>query len=109
MWGVCFTREGEGDFLSGIDACLCVVVVVVVGKQVERGRFQWVAIIGEKEIGFRDGLQYKSGDINLTYMMNTDSKIELKWENKKTEESNEADNLLAKKAWTFGRLYPTQR
>lgn len=68
-----------------------------------------MAIRGEKEIGFRDGLQYKNGDINLTSMMNVDSKIELKWENKKTEESNEADNLLAKKAWTFGRLYPTQR
>ena len=106
MWGVCFTREGEGELYRGLmHVCVC----VVVEKQVERGRFQWVAIRGEKEIGFRDGLQYKNGDINLTSMMNVDSKIELKWENKKTEESNEADNLLAKKAWTFGRLYPTQR
>ena len=106
MWGVCFTREGEGELYRGLmHVCVC----VVVEKQVERGRFQWVAIIGEKDIGFRDGLQYKNGDINLTYMMNADSKIELKWENIKTEESNEADNLLAKKAWTFGRLYPTQR
>ena len=32
MWGVCFTREGEGDFLSGIDACLCVCVVVGGGE-----------------------------------------------------------------------------
>lgn len=39
-----------------MSVCVVVVVVVVVGKQVERGRFQWVAIIGEKEIGFRDGL-----------------------------------------------------
>lgn len=55
MWGVCFTREGKAIFYRGLMP-VCVCVVVVGGKQVERGRFQWVAIIGEKDIGFRDGL-----------------------------------------------------